>query len=427
LAYNEGLRHADKGDLKAAEESFQRSLRLWETLTTRHPAPSDYRVNLALTLNGLGWIRQRQARDGEAEEFYSRAVALADQLAGDPQLDEQDKRSLASAREVLAWLRRDPSEKLLEVKDRQADRKYEEAEVEFEKEGPRAERLFREAIALWEEVLSHATNEDYRKSTVAQLATAYMRLGELQKQLGNRSASEASLKKGIDYGERAVALDPTWPLRQHNLDAARRLLAGQRDQAFQEEIDTLSRADRFAEAVGLFRRSIKEQEERVRSGKDRDTAVLSLAYRLDRFAWFLAHCPDRRHRDTKAAVEYARRATHLRSDVGEYWYTLAMVQYRNGDWRDSLASLDRVKARQGELDASDWLLSAMDLHRLNRKEEARAAMRKAIDWMAERSREGEGDPLVRLENEMMWPAIEALLREAKVLIDGEEATRQNEA
>src|SRR5262249_50095143 len=161
--------------------------------------------------------------------------------------------------------------------------------------------------------------------------------------------------------------------------------------------------------------NIKEQEERARSGKDHDTAVPSLAYRLDRFAWFLAHCPDRRLRDTKAAVEYARRATSLRSDVGDYWYTLAMVQYRNGDWRDSRASRDRLKGKQGELDACDWLLSAMDLHRLNRQEEARSAMRKARDWMDEKSRKVGGDPLLRMEYEMMWPAIEALLREAKDL------------
>jgi tetratricopeptide (TPR) repeat protein len=216
-------------------------------------------------------------------------------------------------------------------------------------------------------------------------------------------------------------------LTQHNLEVAHRLVEGLRERAFEEEINKLGRAGRFADAIDLFKRSIKEQDERARSGKDRDAALPSLAYRLDRLAWFLAHCPDRHLRDTKAAVEYARRATGLRSDVVDYWYTLAMVQYRQGDWRESLAALDRVKAKQGELDASDWLLSAMDLHRLNRQEEARAAMQKAIDWMGARSRKAAGDPLLRMENEMMWPAIEALLREAKDLIDGEGTTRRKAA
>ena len=152
----------------------------------------------------------------------------------------------------------------------------------------------------------------------------------------------------------------------------------------------------------------------------------SLAYRLDRFAWLLAHCPDKRLRDTKAAVEHARRATSLRADVEDYWYTLAMVQYRNGDWRDSLASLDTLKAKRGEFDASDWLVSAMNLYRLNRKEEARAAVGKAVDWMEETSRRAQGDALQRMEYEMMRPAVESLLREAQNLIDEEPRIGRNE-
>jgi tetratricopeptide (TPR) repeat protein len=427
LAFNEGARRVNSGDLAAAEESFRRSLRLWETLTNQPPAPPAYRVNLALTLNNLGWIRQRQARGDEAEKFYGRAVALADELANDPHLDEEAKQALDEARDVLSRLRRGKSGKLHDEKAAEAARKYEEGEVKSATEGPQAERLFREAIALWEEVLPHATNEDYRKRSVAQLATACLRLGELQGQLGSPSASEASLKKGIEYGERAVELDPTRPLPRHNLQVARRLLEGLHDQAFQEQINKLTRTNRFADAIGLFARSIKEQEERARSPKDQETAVPSLASRLDRFAWLLAHCPDRRLRDTKTAVEHARRATGLRSDVGDYWYTLAMVQYRNGDWMDSLATLDRLKVAQGELDACDWLLSAMNLHRLDRRAEAGDAMRKANAWIDERSRKAEGDPILRMEYEMMWPAIETLLREAKGLIEGERGARQSDA
>ena len=110
----------------------------------------------------------------------------------------------------------------------------------------------------------------------------------------------------------------------------------------------------------------------------------------------------------------------LRPDVADYWYTLAMVQYRNGTWQGSLASLEALKARQGgEFGASDWLLSAMDLYRLNRENEARAAVAKAVEWIEERRRKAAGNALLRMEYELMRPALEALLREAQNLINGE--------
>jgi tetratricopeptide (TPR) repeat protein len=424
LAMNEGAAQADRGDVDSAGASFQRALRAWEELAGRRRGPTAYRQNLALTLHNLGWVRERQGRAEEAERCYARAVALADELADGPQVDNEFRKTMAGARQALAQLRRGQSSKRLAEKDRAAGRKYEEAQVKDQKEAAEAERLYKEAIALWEEVLPQADNEDYRKATVAQLATAYLQLGELQQQLGKRPAAEATLKKGIDYGEKAVALGPDRPLPRHNLEVARQALERLREQALQEEITRLCKAERFADAIDLCRRNIKEQEERARSGKGREAAVRRLADRLDRFAWFLAHCPDGRVRDAKAAVKHARRATELQPDVGDYWFTLAMVQYRNGAWRDSLASLEKVKARESGLDASGWFLSAMALHQLERRAEARAALRKGAEWTEERRRQAEDNPLLRFQYEMTRPAIEALQREAENLIEGKGPTNR---
>src|SRR5262249_36203081 len=155
----------------------------------------------------------------------------------------------------------------------------------------------------------------------------------------------------------------------------------------------------------VYARRVEEQEEQVRSGQDREAAARVLAYRLHRFAWFLAHCPDGRVRDTKAAVRRARRATELQPEGGDYWYTLALVQHRNGEWRDSQASLEEVKRREGEFDASAWFLSAMNLQRLKRREEAKAALRKGVEWMDERQRQAEDNALLRFQYERMRPAL----------------------
>lgn len=185
-------------------------------------------------------------------------------------------------------------------------------------------------------------------------------LAEFQLWLRKPREAETALVKSIRHGEKAVELARDRPLVKHNLEVALQMLDRLREQAHQADIDRLIAAERFADAFDLCAKGVEEQDEQFRAGKDRDSARRRLAYRLDRFAWLLAHCPDGRGRDTKAAVKRARRAVDLQSDAGDYKYTLAMVQYRNGDWRDSLASLDQLKAQEGAWDASGWLLIAMN-------------------------------------------------------------------
>jgi hypothetical protein len=418
LALNEGAALANKGDLVAAEQAMQRSLRLWEELTANRSAPPEYRGNLAQTLFNLGWMRHRQERLNEAEKFYARGVAVADELGTDLPTDDAFRQNLAEARRVLAALRAARLEAGLEKKDREAARKYEEGQVAAQKGDAAAEALFRDAIAAWAEILPQTTNEDYRKGTLAQLALASLHLAELHQQQDKLQDAEQDLRKAIDYGEKAVALDPERALAKHNLEVSRRMLDRLREQSHQQEIDKLYAAQRFADAAAVCARGVAEQEERVRSGQDREAAVRLLAYRLDRYARFLAHCPDRRVRDTKAAVAHARRATELQAGEADYWYTLAVAQYRNGDWRDSQASLEQVKAREGEFDATAWFLAAMNLHRLQRPDEARAAFRKGTAWIDERRRQARDNAVLQFQYELMRPTIEALQREAEQVLEG---------
>ena len=104
--------------------------------------------------------------------------------------------------------------------------------------------------------------------------------------------------------------------------------------------------------------------------------------------------------------------------VGDYWYTLAMAQYRHGDWRHSLASLERMKSKESEFDAADWLLIAMNRHQLKQRVEARSALRKAVEWMEDRQRKAEDNAVLRFQYESMRKFIEALKDEAEKLIEG---------
>ncbi len=346
---------------------------------------------------------------------------------GDPLMDDDFKRALADDRQLLAEFRLDSLEKALKEKDQRAVRKYEEALLEAGKGNAEAEGLYGEAIALWEEVLARATVPDYQRVAVARLASVYHELGELRQQLGKPREAETALRQALDYWEKAVKLGPGHPLYQHNLKVARQTLVRQQEKEFQEEISRLCTAERFADALDLWEQSIEEQEEQLRTSKDREAAVRRLAYRVDRFAWFLAHCPDGRMRDTKAAVKRAQQATRLQPEVEEYWYTLAMVQYRNGNWQDSLESLEQMKTRTGEFQAIDWLLVAMNQHHLKQRGAARTALRKAVEWMAERKRQAEDNEVLRFRYELMQPAIEELRREAEKLLDGKDPANQGVA
>jgi tetratricopeptide (TPR) repeat protein len=197
LALNEGAAQANRGDLVSAEQSFQRSLQLWEKLAPGPSAPAEYRASLARTLYNLGWLRQKQGRNDEAEPFYSRAVALADEL---PQEDTEFKEFMASARHTLADLRDRKELKQLVDKDKKAAGIYEEAQkAQVQDQKEKAQSFYQEAITLWEEVYALSNSEEYRTFAAARLAAACHTLGELQQQLGNRQAAEAALKKAIEW------------------------------------------------------------------------------------------------------------------------------------------------------------------------------------------------------------------------------------
>jgi tetratricopeptide (TPR) repeat protein len=421
LAMNEGAAQANGGDLAAAEKSFQKSLRIWEDLTRGPSVPVSYRVNHAIALADMGWLRERQERADEAEKYYAEAVAMADKLAGGPPLDPQFEKTMANARLALMELRGNKTSKELEDKEKQAVHKFEQGQVKVQTSPAEAEGLYQEAIGLWEEILPQATNEKYRSAAPGNLASAYRQLGEVQRLLGKRPQAEATFQKAITLGEQALRLDPDRPLARHNLDMARRAKASLREQALLDEINRLNEAQRFADALAVCTGSVSELEKEVRQAKDPEATRSRLAFRVDRLAWFLAHCPDAKIRDTKAAVMQARRATELQPDMIDYLYTLATAQYRNGDWRDCLASLDNVKGREGDLDAGGWFLVAMSKHQLKEQKESRMALRQAIAWLEAFEKQAKFNAVLRFQLEMMLPGLQALRREAETLIDGKAA------
>jgi serine/threonine protein kinase/Tfp pilus assembly protein PilF len=98
-------------------------------------------------------------------------------------------------------------------------------------------------------------------------------------------------------------------------------------------------------------------------------------------AWLIATWPDLKWRDPGLAVAHARKAVDLAPDIGGFWNTLGVAQYRNGDWKTAVEALMKsVQLRQGG-DSFDFFFLAMAHWQLGEKDKARAWYDRAVAWM----------------------------------------------
>jgi tetratricopeptide (TPR) repeat protein len=87
-------------------------------------------------------------------------------------------------------------------------------------------------------------------------------------------------------------------------------------------------------------------------------------------AWFLAVCADPRFRDPGQAVTLARQAVKGSPGEGNFWSTLGVAQYRQGQWKEAVASLKEAR-RLGHRDIEIESFLAMAYGRLGEMTEAR--------------------------------------------------------
>jgi len=106
--------------------------------------------------------------------------------------------------------------------------------------------------------------------------------------------------------------------------------------------------------------------------------VVQLGGPANSLAWILATCPDLGLRDTGEAVKYAQLAVRQTPSVS--YNTLGVAQYRAGDFKAAAAALEQSMQLRAGGDAYDWFFLSMAYWKLDRKEEARARLRAAIDW-----------------------------------------------
>jgi Tfp pilus assembly protein PilF len=98
-------------------------------------------------------------------------------------------------------------------------------------------------------------------------------------------------------------------------------------------------------------------------------------------AWFLATSPEPRWRDAARAVRLAKKAVDAKQESGNYWNTLGVAHYRNGDDKAAVANLEKAMSLKSGGDSLDWFFLAMAHCRLGDRDKAQTWFNRAVQWM----------------------------------------------
>ncbi|MHC4450465.1 MAG: hypothetical protein ACYS0E_10080, partial [Planctomycetota bacterium] len=103
-----------------------------------------------------------------------------------------------------------------------------------------------------------------------------------------------------------------------------------------------------------------------------------------RLAWILATVPPPALREPTRAIELAKRAVQLGPQAANNWRTLGVAHWYASDPEEAERALRKsVRLHKRGGGPHDWLFLAMTNAKLERKEEAKTWLAKAVRWMAE--------------------------------------------
>jgi serine/threonine protein kinase len=408
--FQKGLASWRQGEF--VTEDFQKGIEVLEPLLATVDLQAECLVTLSrlheflgMSFQDKGNLSQGELHSREAIKLQERAVEKRDDLPSKLHAIVQ----LAHRHEFLGVL--------LFVADRP-----EEAAIEH-----------RQAIDLLTQVNTQAsTLPGYQRGFIPGisnpssvqdgLAMTYMDLGRDLRILGQSKAAESCLKQSLELWIKIADDFPGMPVNRWFLALVEQDLArlvfegGRRPEAFQHchqsieivrKLEAESPRGRLNEStlVESFKllgdMLLAEGQSEKAAEQYRQTLALYQKF-VDRYpdnvedakalAWFLALCADPSFRDPPRAVSLAQKAVHRIPQNGSYWNTLGVAQYRAGQWRESIASLEKAMALRNGGSMGDWLFLAMAHWQLGEKAAARKWYDKAAKELKkfEYPREEEG-------------------------------------
>jgi superkiller protein 3 len=161
--------------------------------------------------------------------------------------------------------------------------------------------------------------------------------------------ANAAFDKAIELDRKAIELDP---------QSVGPYLLLSVDLCLQEKLD---------EAIAVLRKVIELDPKHALAHND--------------LAWYLVARPEAKLQDAKGAVALAKRAVELQPEVGIYWNTLGVAQYRAGDLKAAVVALEKSMELRHGGDSNDWFWLAMARIRLGEEAKARESYDRAVQWM----------------------------------------------
>jgi tetratricopeptide (TPR) repeat protein len=372
-----------------AEKAHQLAITLCEQLEAEFPKRTTFRGELFRAHHFQGQVRAEARRFQEAEKSYCQAIALYEQQADTlnsswyrvmlpnvhfelakvlhalDRLQEaldQYRLAIALSEKEVADFPRNPycwyqlydfSAKLARFLV-QTGRPTEALEV-----CRRALDHYAEAIAKFpDEVADHEGMPRLAKSLAAVLQNSSQpqEVGH-----GYRQALEFSEKLAAQFPR--IASHHLHAAHWHNALGALATAAGRAPEA----------TDAYRQAAAHYRAVLEVNGSHLAS--------------LNNLARLLANCPEAQVRDTKDAVQLAKRAVDSSPGTAYVWNTLGLAHYRAGDWKAAVAALEtsmQLYAGRSENERREsfgTFLLAMAHWQLGDKEAARQWYDRAEEWM----------------------------------------------
>jgi tetratricopeptide (TPR) repeat protein len=320
------------GQFEEAAVALLQAIDLQEQLVARAPANHPHKLRLANYLVNYCAALPWPERKSRAEPYLRRAIAFARAVR---QAEPQNR---GSAQELAIGL---DDLGILLWESRRA---------------PEAEELCREAWKLRHEVAMAANSNHGARHF---LARSHLNLGRIAADRSRQDEAETEFGQAVHIMEDLVK-------EYQRVDYRK---------------DLFQFSARFAE----FLISIQHHTDAARLYERAIQLCPGEPGAQDFYAWWLATCPNIALRDPAQALLLATRAVAAEPGNGDYFNTLGVAHFRNGNLKEARAVFEKsMQLRKGG-DATDWFFLAMICRQSGDAGGAQVWFDRAVAWTAQNS------------------------------------------